>query len=79
MTQCEHCHRSFRYESFLKKHLLTAHKDVMFEDKNVEYVDEYVDYKEEIKHEDSIAVITFESPQMVQIDGSAQPLSIPMI
>lgn len=26
-TQCHLCHRAFRYESFLKKHLLTAHQD----------------------------------------------------
>jgi hypothetical protein len=26
-TQCHLCNRAFRYESFLKKHLLTAHED----------------------------------------------------
>lgn len=26
-TQCHLCNRSFRYESFLKKHLLTSHQD----------------------------------------------------
>lgn len=26
VTQCNHCDRSFRYESFLRKHILTAHK-----------------------------------------------------
>lgn len=26
-TQCHLCNRAFRYESFLKKHLLTAHQD----------------------------------------------------
>lgn len=26
-TECHLCHRSFRYESFLKKHLITAHQE----------------------------------------------------
>lgn len=26
LTKCHLCNRTFRYESFLKKHLLTAHK-----------------------------------------------------
>lgn len=41
VTQCRHCDRSFRYESFLRKHLLTAHKN-----EDISYLE---DFKEEIQ------------------------------
>lgn len=57
-TQCVHCNRTFRYESFLKKHLLTAHKELS-------------NIKHEIKSEqDVIDVIPYDTgPQFVQIEA----------
>lgn len=61
-----HCDRGFRYESFLKKHLLTAHKGLQ-----VSFVD---NVKQEIKAEDVINVTTYETvqaPQYVQVDSGS--------
>lgn len=46
VTQCNHCDRSFRYESFLRKHILTAHKS-----EETSYIEEQPAEKDEIKEE----------------------------
>ena len=53
VTECVHCRRSFRYESFLKKHLLTAHKG-----QQIVYIEQVIP-KVETKEEDC-SVVTFD-------------------
>lgn len=73
-----HCNRSFRYESFLKKHLLTAHKG-----QEITYI-EHIIPKDEIDNKECINVITYDheqAPQIIQVESSThyytqQPMSI---
>lgn len=66
VTQCMHCDRSFRYESFLKKHLQTAHKD---QQQHYEMIEQVV-AKSEIKREEEFIDIIYENQtaQVIQID-----------
>jgi hypothetical protein len=51
-TQCHLCHRAFRYESFLKKHLLTAHQEV--DAINQPHLNTFVkDYRQKYSKDDS--------------------------
>jgi hypothetical protein len=61
VTECIHCKKSFRYESFLKKHLLTAHN-------GQEITIDYIVPKNEAK-EECMSVITYDNehqPQVIQ-------------
>lgn len=63
-----HCDRSFRYESFLKKHLQTAHKDMQ---QHYEMIEQVV-AKGEIKREEEFIDIIYENQtaQVIQIDDA---------
>lgn len=92
VTQCKLCNRSFRYESFLKKHLQTAHKgsEIAYVAEQVvpkgerAYIESIVEIeKEELDEKSCISVITYEHdqpPQMIQVEASShfyvQPMSI---
>jgi hypothetical protein len=77
VTQCVFCKRSFRYESFLKKHMQIAHHEQTI-------TIDYVIPKEETKVErDCMSVITYEndsSPQVIQVANAShyyqQPVAI---
>ena len=74
VTECGHCKKSFRYESFLKKHLLTAHNGEMMT------IEDYMIPKDE-KEEECINVI-YEPEHQVQVVHQSvegyysQPVSI---
>lgn len=73
VTECVHCRRSFRYESFLKKHLLTAHKG-----QQIVYIEEVIP-KVETKEEDC-SVITFDNQEtQVTVEATSHYYSQPII
>lgn len=68
VTQCQYCGRSFRYESFLKKHLQSTHKGAEIGDSyqqpiiSEEYqINEDQFMKTSPSHHDSSSIIKFET------------------
>lgn len=60
VTQCGYCNRTFRYESFLKKHVLTAHKGLD--------VDEGM---RTIKIEPEHVTEVHQVPQVIEVDSTS--------
>lgn len=64
VTQCTYCSRSFRYESFLKKHLQTAHKEKHERDCIVKYEDQPT----EVIQIDGVTHYTYAQPIALNVD-----------
>lgn len=71
VTQCGYCNRTFRYESFLKKHILTAHKGFDVEEgMNVKFEPEVITVIQDV----STGIVSKVHPeaQFIEVDPSSQ-------
>lgn len=77
-TQCHLCQRSFRYESFLKKHLLSSHQDqdainnptmnTFTKTYREKYTEDHADTKDEIIEE----FVEEEEEELEEVDDEEQ-------